>query len=227
MKTKNLFVVIAAFCSLTLMTGCNSKQAKITIFEDDAENLVDVIGGDDFFEPVPGVYNVNEKKGTLSVTIPVKIKKGKRYPNYIVEELNLYPLDATDSFVRTNDKNVAFLACNKEAAYQSLCAASIGDVVNVDFQYTPTDKKTKNAVLEAIVSCEIDLSIEEPDEDDDPTDVIKTVRNAQKEALNEMQKAQQEALKEVGDAYGKAAKEANDAYQQALKEANDVLESIW
>ena len=164
---KNLIFAFAAFCSLSvLLTGCNSQQAKITITEDDAEYLADVYGGDDFFELVPGSYNVKAKKGKLFVTVPLKIVKGKRHPNYIVEELILSPTNAEDNYVKTGDKNVEFYACDKEAAYKNLCAASIGDVVNVDFQYTPADKKAMNEILTAIASCEVDLFIEEPDEEE-------------------------------------------------------------
>jgi len=164
---KNLFFAMAAiFCSIVLIS-CSSTKAKITISEDDAEYLAEVYGGDDFIQIVPGVYNVEEKKGSLLTTIPLKIVKGKKYPKYVVEEFSLYVTGDDDKFIKIDDKKVEFRATEKDAAYKALCEASIGDIVNVTFQYTPKNPKDLKEVATSIVSCEIDLSIEEPEEEEE------------------------------------------------------------
>lgn len=237
---KHLIHAMAAIISTAMFISCGpSSKAKITITEDDAEYSVDVCNlshlgekGIDFLQIVPGSYNVVSKDGSLSTTIPLKIVEGKTYPSYSIEEFVLYVTDANEDYIRIDHNKVEFLAVEKENAYRSLCKASIGDVVNVTFKYTPANSKDLEEITALIVSCSIELSIEEPEEveeveEENVDEAMKTIRDAQKEALDELQKAQQEALKEVDDAYGKAAKEANDAYQQALKEANDALENLW
>ena len=169
-KTKFFF----AFCSLALLlTACGSKNAQITITEDDAEYVVDVYGGKDFMEAVPGIYDVDVTKGKLSVTIPLKIINDKRQPNYIVDELSLYPTDTAGHEIWADGDKVEFQASDKEAAYKKLCAAAVGEVVKVTFQYLPSNKNAANDILDAIVSCNIDLSIDEPEEEEDYKPVYK------------------------------------------------------
>ena len=164
---KNLFFAMAAvFCAI-LLIGCSSSKAKITVPEDDAEYLADVYGGDDFIQIVPGVYDVEEKNGSLFTTIPLQIVKGKRYPNYVVEEFSLYVSDSNDKQIWVDDKKVEFPAVDKDAAYQKICKASMGDVVKVTFKYTPADSKKLEEILALITFCNIDLCIEESDEDDE------------------------------------------------------------
>lgn len=238
MKKHLIFAMTAIFCTAMLIS-CSSSKAKITITEEDAEYSADVFNqthwgesGNDFFQIVPGTYDVVSKKGSLTTTILLKIVEGKKYPSLIAEEFILNVINADDEVIEMNGNAVDFLAVDKDAKYRALCDASIGDVVTVTFTYTPANSKELEEIAASIVSCQIELSIDEPEEveeevEEDVDDAMKAVRDAQKEALEEVQKAQQEALKEVGDAYGKAAKEANDAYQQALKEANDAVEGIW
>lgn len=169
---KNLFFAMATvFCAI-LLIGCSSSKAKITVLEDDAEYLADVYGGDDFIQIVPGVYDVEEKMGSLFTTIPLKIVKGKRYPNYVVEEFSLYVTDSNDKQIWVDDKKVEFPAVDKDAAYQKICKASMGDVVMVTFKYTPADSKKLEEIAALITSCNIDLCIEEPDEEEKEEEVV-------------------------------------------------------
>ena len=138
----------AVFCSI-LFISCSSTTAKITIPEEDVEYLTTVYGGDDFIEIVPGEYEVEKKKSALVTTIPLKIVKGKRHPNYVAEEFNLYVTGNDDKYIKTNDKEVEFWAVEKDAAYKKLCEASIGDVVPVTFKYSATDSKKINENFEA------------------------------------------------------------------------------
>lgn len=158
--------MMAAVSCAILLIGCSSTTAKITVPEDDVKYLTEVYGGDEFIQIVPGVYNVEKKKGSLSATIPLKIVNGKRNPKYIVEEFSLYVTDNNDKYIKVDDKKVEFLAVEKDAAYQKICTASMGDVVNVTFVYTPTDSKKLKEIAALITSCEIELSIEEPDEEE-------------------------------------------------------------
>lgn len=163
--------MMAAVSCAILLIGCSSTTAKITVPEDDVKYLTEVYGGDEFIQIVPGVYNVEKKKGSLSATIPLKIVNGKRNPKYIVEEFCLYVTDNNDKYIKVDDKKVEFLAVDKDATYQKICKASMGDVVNVTFKYTPTDSKVLEEITPLIASCEIDLSIEEPDEEEEENTV--------------------------------------------------------
>ena len=172
---KQFILVMAAIFSATMFISCGSStKSKITVTEDD-EYLAEVYGGDDFIQIVPGVYDVKEKKGSLSTTIPLKILKGKRNPNSLVEEFSLYITDNKDKYIKVDDKKVEFLAIDKDASYKQLCKASIGDVVNVTFKYTPADSKVLKEITPLIASCEIDLSIDEPEEDEKE---VKTAHNS-------------------------------------------------
>lgn len=166
MKKHLILAMAAVFCSI-LLISCSSSKAKITISEDDASYLLEVYGGDDFVQIVPGVYDVEEKKGSLSTTIPLKIVKGKKHPEYVVEEFNLYVTGEDEKIIRVDNRKVEFMAVDKDASYKQLSEASEGDIVNVTFQYTQADSKVLKEISPLIVSCEIDLSIEEPEEDED------------------------------------------------------------
>lgn len=166
---KNLFLAMAAVFCASLLIGCSSTTAKITVPEDDIQYLTEVYGGDEFIQIVPGVYNVEKKKGSLSTTIPLKIVKGKRNPKYIVEYFCLYITDSNEKYIKVNDKKVEFPAVDKDDAYQKICKASMGDVVKVTFKYTPTDSKKLKEIAASISSCEIEMSIDEPEEEEEQT----------------------------------------------------------
>ena len=160
-----------AFCTV-ILTGCSSSpKTTITVSEEDAEYLADVINfshlgekGNDFIQIVPGTYDVVSKDGLLSTTISLKIVEGKKYPSFKADEFSLYVTDVEDEYIKIENEKVEFKAEEKDAAYRALCNASIGQVIDVTFKYTAANADEINKILESIHSCEVELVIEEPDE---------------------------------------------------------------
>ena len=54
-KYFSLFVIAFAI----ILTGCSSKSTTFVITTDDAEDIGDVYGSNDFFEPGPGTYTIS------------------------------------------------------------------------------------------------------------------------------------------------------------------------
>lgn len=170
---KHLFIAMAAILCPVMLISCSSSsaKAKITVTEDDAEYLADVINfshlgekGNDFIQIVPGTYDVVSKDGLLSTTISLKIVEGKKYPSFKADEFSLYVTDVEDKYIKIENEKVEFKAEEKDAAYRALCNASIGQVIDVTFKYTATNADEINKILESIHSCEVELVIEEPDD---------------------------------------------------------------
>ena len=170
---KHLILAMAAIFSTAMFFSCGpSPKAKITITEDDAECLTDVVNLDkfgernnDFIQMVPGVYDVVLEEGNLCTTIPLKIVEGTKHPTYIVESFILDIYGPDDKYVKINDEKVEFHAIDKQEVYKELCNSTIGDIVKVTFKYIPTNSEEMEEVAKLISSCEITLYIEEPDED--------------------------------------------------------------
>lgn len=183
MKKQCMFVLTTVVCAV-LLVACDSTKATISIPEDDVEYVAHVFGSDDFLEPVAGMYAVTEQKGSLTTSIPLKIVKGERNPNFILESFVLYVRDSKEQTISAGSKLVEFQAVDPKAAYKSICDASLGDVVKVTFQYTPTNSKEMDEIAKAIVSCVIELNVDEPDEDDEEekstssSQVVKTASSA-------------------------------------------------
>ena len=84
-KYFSLFVIAFAI----ILTGCSSKSTTFVITTDDAEDIGDVYGSNDFFEPVPGTYTISAEENALSTTIDLKIVRRYENPDYIVEKFIL------------------------------------------------------------------------------------------------------------------------------------------
>lgn len=209
---RKLFIFAIIFVlGLGFLSSCSSK-AQITVTEDDAEYLAEVYGGDDFIELVPGIYDVVEKKGTISTTIPLKITKGKRLPNCIVEEFILLLTNAEHKYIKIGENKVELSALNQDDVYAEICKADVGDVVSVTFQYKPVNSKDLKEIMEAIASCEVELSIEEQRKEKAKSSSI----------YDDVDDIYNSAMKEASDMYDKAQKQAEEMYEKALKDA-----SIW
>ncbi len=208
MRKLFIFAVTVAL-SVGFLSSCSSK-AQITVTEDDAEYLAEVYGGDDFIELVPGTYDVVEKKGTISTTIPLKVKKGERITNCVVEEFILLLTNAEDKYIKIGDKKVELSALNKDKVYEELCKVEVGAVVPVTFQYKPANSKDLKEIMGAIASCEVELTIEEQRKE-------KTKSSSIYDDVEDMYNS---AMKEASDMYEKAQKEASDMYEKALQNAS-------
>lgn len=209
---RKLFIFAIIFVlGLGFLSSCSSK-AQITVTEDDAEYLAEVYGGDDFIELVPGIYDVVEKKGTISTTIPLKITKGKRLPNCIVEEFILLLTNAEHKYIKIGENKVELSALNQDDVYAEICKADVGDVVSVTFQYKPVNSKDLKEIMEAIASCEVELSIEEQRKEKAKSSSI----------YDDVDDIYNSAMKEASDMYEKAQKQAEEMYEKALEDA-----SIW
>ena len=209
---RKLFIFAIIFVlGLGFLSSCSSK-AQITVTEDDAEYLAEVYGGDDFIELVPGIYDVVEKKGTISTTIPLKITKGKRLPNCIVEEFILLLTNAEHKYIKIGENKVELSALNQDYVYAEICKAYVGDVVSVTFKYKPVNSKDLKEIMEAIASCEVELSIEEQRKEKAKSSSI----------YDDVDDIYNSAMKEASDMYEKAQKQAEEMYEKALEDA-----SIW
>ena len=209
---RKLFIFAVIFVlGLGFLSSCSSK-AQITVTEDDAEYLAEVYGGDDFIELIPGIYDVVEKKGTISTTIPLKITKGKRLPNCIVEEFILLLTNAEHKYIKIGENKVELSALNQDDVYAEICKADVGDVVSVTFQYKPVNSKDLKEIMEAIASCEVELSIEEQRKEKAKSSSI----------YDDVDDIYNSAMKEASDMYDKAQKQAEEMYEKALEDA-----SIW
>ena len=166
MKKQCMFVLTMVVCAV-LLIACDSTKATISIPEDEVEFVAHVFGSDDFLEPVAGMYAVTEQKGSLTTSIPLKIVKGERNPKFILESFVLYVTDSKEHPISAGSDLVEFKAVDPKAAYKSICDASLGDVVKVTFQYTPTNSKEMDEIAKSIVSCVIELNVDEPDEEDE------------------------------------------------------------
>lgn len=174
---KHLILVVAAIFSAAMFISCGSSGTKtnavahITVSEDDTEYLTEVINiehlgekGIDFIQIVPGTYAVASEESALLTTIPLQIVEGKKYPQYKPYTFSLFVTDAEENYIKANGEKVEFTAIEKDAAYKNLCNASIGEIVNVTFSYTPASPEELQQITAAITSCEIELSVEKPDE---------------------------------------------------------------
>ena len=209
---RKLFIfAVTVVLGLGFLSSCSSK-AQITVNEYDAEYLAEVYGGDDFIELVPGTYDVVEKKGAISTTIPLKITKGKRLPNCIVEEFILLLTNAEDKYIKIGENKVELSALNPNEVYAEICKADVGAEVPVTFQYKPVNSKDLKGIMEAIVSCEVELSIEEQ----------KKEKAKYSNINDDVDDIYNEAMKEASDMYEKAQKQAEEMYEKALEDA-----SIW
>lgn len=208
MRKLFIFAVTVAL-SVGLLSSCSSK-AQITVTEDDAEYLADVYGGDDFIELVPGTYDVVEKKGTISTTIPLKVKKGERLTNCVVEEFILLLTNAEDKYIKIGEEKVELSALNKDKVYEELCKVDVGAVVPVTFQHKPANSNDLKEIMEAIASCEVELTIEEQRKEKAKSSRI----------YDDVEDMYNSAMKEASDMYEKAQKEASDMYEKALQNAS-------
>ena len=157
--------ILLAIVFATILAGCSSK-GNITITTNDVRYVVNVSGSNDFFEALPGTYPVTEKDGVLSTTIELVIKEKYRNPDYIVDEFSLVPTDKDEEIIEVNDKYAIFSAENLQEAYRQLATASVGDQVKVSFKYVGADKKQAKEMLKSIVSCRIELDVDEPEKED-------------------------------------------------------------
>ena len=161
-KYFSLFVIAFAI----ILTGCSSKSTTFVITTDDAEDIGDVYGSNDFFEPVPGTYTISAEENALSTTIDFKIVRRYENPDYIVEKFILEAKDKEGRDIEINHKDVEFAAENMTSAYKDLISASIGDVVKVKFTCILADSKQVKEVLQSFASCDIELHVDEPEEED-------------------------------------------------------------
>ncbi len=163
MKKINLMAIMPIF-ALIILSGCSSSKGKITITTDDARHAARVRSSNDFFEVVPGTYDVTEKDGVLSTTISLIVSEEFENPDYLVEEFILRPTDAEGEIIEINDDWVEFSAENLYAKYDELSNASIGTVVPVTFKCVIADKGQAKNMLMSIVACEVILDVDKPKE---------------------------------------------------------------
>ena len=147
-KYFSLFVIASAI----ILTGCSNKSTTFVITTDDAEDIGDVYGSNDFFEPVPGTYTISAEENALSTTIDLKIVRRYENPDYIVEKFILEAKDKEGRDIEINHKDVEFAAENMTSAYKDLISASIGDVVKVKFTCILADSKQVKEVLQSFAS---------------------------------------------------------------------------
>ena len=157
--------ILLAIVFATILAGCSSK-GNITVTTNDVRYIVNVSGSNDFFEVLPGTYPVTEKDGVLSTTIEFVIKEKYRNPQYIVDEFSLMPTDKEEERIEINGNYAIFSAENLQEAYRQLATASVGDQVKVSFKYVGADKKQTKEMLKSIVSCRIELDVDEPEKED-------------------------------------------------------------
>jgi hypothetical protein len=157
---KYFFLMIVA---TAVLSGCDNK-GKILISEDEAEYVVNVLEGNDFFEPVAGTYPVIGKSGVLSTTIAFRVTEKFKYPNYEVTSFYLEPYDKDENCVKQADKCIEFQVEDQQAAFQQLVRASVGDIVNIKFSHKLLDKGQEKKVLETIALCGVTLDVDEPEE---------------------------------------------------------------
>lgn len=213
-KYFSLFVIAFAI----ILTGCSSKSTTFVITTDEAEDIADVYGSNDFFEPVPGTYTISAEENVLSTTID--LKKVKRYenPNYIVEKFILEAKDKDERDIEINHKDVEFAAENMASVYKELINASIGDVIKVKFTCILADSKQVKEVLKSFVSCDIELHVDEPEEEDSPSafgrDVLKEKANLNDEDM------ENSGSSENWDAILDSYERYMDQYINVLKKVN-------
>lgn len=179
--------ILLAIVFATILAGCSSK-GNITVTTNDVRYIVNVSGSNDFFEVLPGTYPVTEKDGVLSTTIEFVIKEKYRNPQYIVDEFSLMPTDKEEDRIEINGNYAIFSAENLQEAYRQLATASVGDQVEVSFKYVGADKKQTKEMLKSIVSCRIELEVDEPEEEDFAAALEREILEAEadlEEELNE------------------------------------------
>jgi len=212
---------MAIIIASTILVGCSSNKGNITITTDDAEYVVHVHGSNDFFEPVPGTYEVKEKNGVLTTTIEFVVVEKYDDPDYVVKKFILEPTDKDDYTIEINNRDIEFSAENLYSVYQKLATASVGDVQKVTFKYVLPDKNLAASVLQSIVSCDVRIRVEEPEETPQRTTTTTNSRSASSsanwdEVLN--------AYERYADQYIAVLKKASAGDAGAYAEMTTLLE---
>lgn len=215
-KYFSLLMIVAVI----ILSGC-ANQGRILITDDDAEYVVSVLGGNDFFEPVAGTYLVTEKGGILSTTISFRISKKFNHPDFVVEDFYLEPYDKNDNCLKINSERVEFKTENKQVAYKKLLQASVGDVLKMKFNYTLADKNQAKELLEAIVSCGVTLDVEEPEEPEEPEE--KEEKLAPSKSSTNWDKVL-DSYEKYMDNYIAVLKKVNDGDMNAYSDMATLLE---
>jgi len=165
---KKSFLLI--MCAVALVLGfssCGNPDAKITLNED-LKYIVNVIGDEDFFEPVAGVYPVTEVDEKLQVTIEFEKSKNTKSKKYTAIEFSFNPEDKDEHDIKFNNDYIEFHAENRQNALRELLNAQVGDHIKVTFSYMPTDKTAKKELLEKIYTTgSIVLYLDEDEEESD------------------------------------------------------------
>ena len=215
--------ILLAIVFATILAGCSSK-GNITITTNDVRYVVNVSGSNDFFEALPGTYPVTEKDGVLSTTIELVIKEKYRNPDYIVDEFSLVPTDKDEEIIEVNDKYAIFSAENLQEAYRQLATASVGDQVKVSFKYVGADKKQAKEMLKSIVSCRIELDVDEPEEEDFAATLEREILEAEADL--------EEELNEDSDEYAENSSSSEDwdaildSYENYMNQYIKVLKKV-
>ena len=165
---KKNFLLIACAVALVLgFSSCGNPDAKITLNED-LKYIVNVIGDEDFFEPVAGVYPVTEVDEKLQVTIEFEKSKNTKSKKYTAIEFSFNPEDKDEHDIKFNNDYIEFHAENRQNALRELLNAQVGDHIKVTFSYMPTDKIAKKELLEKIYTTgSIVLYLDEDEEESD------------------------------------------------------------
>lgn len=229
-------LLLSGLFGLTLLSACGGGTvAKITLNED-LDDVVSVRGVDepDFFEPVQGVYPVIAKDGKLETTIEFVKTKSTSSTKYTADEFTLDPEDIDGRSIMVNNDYVEFSAVDKVQAVIGLLEANVGDHVKVTFSYIPADKDAQKHITERIVSCEVDLRLDEmeeteveasaliDDDDDDDDDLLSESSSAGSstnwdEVLNEYEK--------YVNSYVALYKKAMNGDMSAMNEYASMLEN--
>lgn len=192
-----------------VLTGC-SKKSSIVITTDDAEDVVEVYGGNDFFEPLPGNYTITEENESLITTLNFKIVREFNHPEKRAVEFTLTPVDKEG-----NPLDIEFYASDIETKYDQLLDAQIGQIVSVEFRYPFTDKSQVKNVLNAISSCDVDLTVKEQKSKKEKSKGVK--------ASNEWDKVL-DSYERYTDEYIKVLKKVNAGDMDAYSELADLMQ---